>query len=219
MKIAAIVILYHPCQETIDNINSYYNYVDKIYVFDNTEQQSTLKEPLLLRSKISYYHNGKNEGIAKRHNEAAHLSVAEGFDWILMMDQDSGFAVPMIENYLENFYQYKCTNNIAMFGVNFEQDIQTVSLSCAPVFSTELITSGTLLNLSLFQKIGGFDENLFIDAVDHEYTIKALLAGYKIVQFPCIQLTHQIGTLVKRASIKTFFLFKKTKKQKNCIHR
>ena len=99
-----------------------------------------------------------------------------------------------------------------MFGVNFEQDIQAGLLPCTPVFSTALITSGTLLNLSLFQKIGGFDENLFIDAVDHKYTIKSLFAGYKIIQFPCIQLTHQIGTLVKRASIKTLFLIKKTKK-------
>lgn len=103
-----------------------------------------------------------------------------------------------------------------MFGVNFEQDIQAGLLPCTPVFSTALITSGTLLNLSLFQKIGGFDENLFIDAVDHEYTIKSLLTGYKIIQFPCIQLTHQIGTLVKRASIKTLFLIKKIK---NCILR
>ena len=212
MKIAAMVILYHPCQETIDNINSYYDYADKIYVFDNTEQQTILKDQLLLQTKISYHHNGRNEGIAKRLNEAAHLCIADEFDWLMLMDQDSGFTEPMIKNYLQSFHQYKCTKNIAMFGVNFEQDIQADLLPCTPVFSTELITSGTLLNLSLFQKIGGFNENLFIDAVDHEYTIKSLLAGYKIVQFPYILLTHQIGTLVKRASIKTLFLIKKTKK-------
>ncbi len=104
MKIAAMVILYHPCQETIDNVNSYYDNADKIYAFDNTEQQAILKDQLLLQTKISYHHNGKNEGIAKWLNEAANLVVADGFDWLLLMDQDSGFTKPLIKNYLQSFH-------------------------------------------------------------------------------------------------------------------
>ena len=103
MKIAAMIILYHPCQETIDNINSYYDYADKIYVFDNTEQQTILKDQLLLQTKISYHHNGRNEGIAKRLNEAAHLCIADEFDWLMHMDQDSGFTEPMIKNICKVF--------------------------------------------------------------------------------------------------------------------
>jgi rhamnosyltransferase len=212
MKIAAVVILYHPGEETLANINSYYNHVDKIYVFDNTEYGSDLKERLLIKPKIYYYYDCENEGIAKRLNNAAQISIFEGFDWLLMMDQDSSFSDEMIINYFKCCRQYQHNDEVAMFGVEFEQRIQPASISCKPVFSSELITSGTLLNLLLFRKIGQFDENLFIDGVDHEYTIRTLLAGYKIVQFPNIQLTHQIGILVNRASIKTLYLIKKQKK-------
>lgn len=37
MKIAAVVTLYYQGEEALENISSYYNYVDKIFVFDNTE--------------------------------------------------------------------------------------------------------------------------------------------------------------------------------------
>ena len=212
MKIAAVVTLYHPGEETLANIASYYNYVNKIFVFDNTEEGSSLKDNLCLQSKISFHHDGQNEGIAKRLNAAAIMAINEGYDWLLMMDQDSAFSTLMIENYLECFKNYLPNNDVAMFGINYEQGEITPTSKCEALFSEELITSGTLLNLSLFKAIGLFDENLFIDAVDNEYTIRTLLAGYKIIQFRNIQLKHQIGSLLKRASIKTLFLIKKEKK-------
>ncbi len=212
MRIAAVVILYHPEEKVLSNINSYTNEVEKIYVFDNTEQGTNLKEQLLRNQKFACYHDGENKGIAKRLNAAANQAIADGFDWLLLMDQDSSFAESMIRNYFLYFNEYKSKTDVAMFGVNFEQQTASKSLSCNAVLSDELITSGTLLNLDLFQKIGDFDEKLFIDAVDHEYTIKTLFAGYKIIQFSNIKLTHQIGTLLKRASIKTLFLVRKEKK-------
>jgi rhamnosyltransferase len=212
MKIAAVVILYHPGQDTMDNISSYANYVERIYVFDNTEQASKLRSQLLSNPKIHYYQDGENQGIAKRLNTAAKMAIEDGVDWLLMMDQDSSFTKPMIENYFVCFHQYIPKNDVAMIGVNFEQQPQSTDSICNAVLSDELITSGTLLNLDLFKVIGGFDEQLFIDGVDHEYTIRTLLAGFKIVQFTNIQLVHSLGTLVKKASVKTLFLVKKQKR-------
>jgi len=212
MQIAAVVILYHPGQETIDNITTYSNYVGKIYVFDNTEQGSPLRNQLSLNPKIYYDGDGENHGIAKRLNAAALLATAEGFQWLLMMDQDSSFTKAMVENYFFCFNQYTPKHEVAMVGINFEQQTQLISTVCNAVFSDELITSGTILNLNLFKVIGGFDEQLFIDGVDHEYTIRTLLEGFKIVQFSNIQLVHSLGKLVKKASVKTLFLIKKQKR-------
>ncbi len=211
MKIAAVVMLYHPGDETVAYINSYRHAVDKVFVFDNTESGCTIKDDLLLRDKLIYFHDGKNKGIAKRLNEAAQIAIDRGFNWLLMMDQDSCFTISMINQYLTCLNNYENKEAVAMFGVKFEQ-VQSFSTECNPVSSDELITSGTLLNLSLYKKIGLFDENLFIDGVDHEYTIRTKNAGYKIIQFPNIQLTHQLGTLTSSASIKTLYLIKKEKK-------
>ncbi len=212
MKIAAAVILYHPDKHALANIISYCNHVNMLYVFDNSAQASGIEEKLLALGNISYFHDGDNRGIASRLNQAAAYAIRDGFEWLLMMDQDSGFADGMLDEYINCLDQFAAKTEVALFGVNAEkQPIITVK-NCYPQNPEDLITSGTLLNLSLFLKIGPFDEQLFIDGVDHEYTIRTLVAGYKTVRFSNITLLHQIGTLVKRTSIKTMFLMKKEKR-------
>lgn len=55
------------------------------------------------------------------------------------------------------------------------------------------ITSGSLTNLDAWKAIGGFDEKLFIDLVDTEYDIRALMKGYCSYRINTVVLTHEIG--------------------------
>ena len=43
MKIAGVVVLYHPTKEDINNIDSYISELDKLYVIDNTEDVDNTK--------------------------------------------------------------------------------------------------------------------------------------------------------------------------------
>jgi len=211
MKIAAVVILYIPPDSTISNIVSYYNYVDKIFVYDNTETEPLLQESLLKLSKIEYYHDFKNEGIAKRLNLACEIALQQQFDWMLTMDQDSAFSEDAIHTYFNCFQQFQNRENVSIFGTNNGREIRSNSTNCQIKEVEDLITSGTLLNLSLFKKIGSFDEALFIDSVDREYCIRSKLSGYSIIQFTNIYFIHKLGTEVNRSSIKSLFIIKKKK--------
>lgn len=211
MKIAAVVTLYHPGDETMENIATYLGNINKIYLFDNTEQGSSIKEKAAAFPNVFYFHNGKNEGIAKVLNTAALAAIDEGFDWLLMMDQDSKFMGTMLGDYLRSVTQYNDHKQIAMFGVNIAENTKITMTGAESYLTNQLITSGTLLNLGLFKKIGLFDENLFIDSVDHDYAIRVLQAGYKMVEFPGIHLSHKIGKVISRASIKTLYLVKRFK--------
>jgi rhamnosyltransferase len=211
MKIAAVVILYHPIQDAILNIKTYYDWVDKIFVFDNSEIRSEITDPLVQLSKIQFHQNFNNEGIAKRLNEACALALDEEFDWILTMDQDSSFTPNSISNYFNCFQEYENKEKVAMFGTKFSRSNQQVSNECRSIKAEKLITSGSLVNLSLFKIIGEFDEQLFIDAVDYDYCFRAQVAGYYTIQFSNIYLRHTVGKEVYRSSIKTLFLVKKKK--------
>src|SRR4051794_7088276 len=115
MKIAAVVILYNPPETTLFNIKTYYDYVDKIFVFDNTEgaTQSTAEYKNL--PKISLYHDFENQGIAKRLNEACKIALEENYEWLLTMDQDTCFSQDAISNYFDCFYSFAAKENVAMF--------------------------------------------------------------------------------------------------------
>ncbi|MDI9356855.1 MAG: hypothetical protein QM536_07540, partial [Chitinophagaceae bacterium] len=78
----------------------------------------------------------------------------------------------------------------------------------------EVITSGTIMNLSAFQEIGNMDENLFIDEVDHEYSLRAVKKGFFVMRTHLQYLLHSIGDSVM--TYQKFFLF--TIKKKRKIH-
>src|SRR3954467_15747776 len=92
MKIGAVVILYNPGEEVVDNIQSYLPYVEKVYVIDNSEKQrEELVSKILSLPNVTYLSDGENKGIAVRLNHASIMAIAEGFEWLLTMDQDSYF--------------------------------------------------------------------------------------------------------------------------------
>ena len=53
---------------------------------------------------------------------------------------------------------------------------------------TAVITSGSLLNLAVWKKLGGYESKLFIDEVDHEYCYRAKNEGYSVFRFPSVHL-------------------------------
>lgn len=212
MKIAAVVILYHPNKSVLDNIKTYYDYVEKIFVFDNSEEKSLIKVDLLKLPKVAFYQDFENEGISKRLNEGSNLAIQEHFDWILTMDQDSNFSADTIKYYFNCFTQFKEKENVAMFGTNRtrEKNLHT-NYSCTSSKMEDLITSGSLLNLEAFDKLGNFDESLFIDLIDNEYCARSKMNGYSVIRFSNIYMLHELGKRVYNSSIKTFFIFKKKK--------
>ncbi len=210
MRLAAAVILYHPTEKVISNIRSYYDVVDEIFVYDNTEAKTPVQEGLLQLEKVVLIHDFENKGISIRLNDAANKAIERQYDWLLTMDQDSKFNQQEIINYINCFNEYKVKSNVAMFGPRY-RDENISSAICNGEEVDALITSATLLNLQLFKTIGEFDEALFIDSVDHEYCVRAKLKGYSVIRFNNIYLHHVIGNVLSRASIKSLFLVKKQK--------
>jgi rhamnosyltransferase len=201
IKIAGCVILYYPEHSIAENIRSYINHVEKIYVIDNTETENNNRQLLPVnKSKLNFIHDGVNKGIAERLNQACKLAINNGFDYLLTMDQDSYFDESTIMKYIQCIEQFSDKTQVAMFGINHEHDTQ--KKNCDFNKASSLITSGSLINLTLFKQIGGFDENLFIDFVDIEYCFRSIEKGWDIIEFPNIYMHHNLGKTSKQRSLK-----------------
>ncbi|BAV09824.1 rhamnosyltransferase [Filimonas lacunae] len=211
MKVAAVVILYKPDAQVIPNIQSFEPYVDVLYVYDNTGSRTPTFNVSELPAKARYINDGSNEGIAKRINMAAETARAEGFEWLLTMDQDTFFSQESITYYMNCFQNYAGKEQVAVFGTAYGREPKASEPTCAPQPVEVIITSASLINLALLPVIGRFDENLFIDLVDYDYCLRAAAQHYAIIQFNNIHVVHHIGTMVNRASIKTLYLVKKRK--------
>ena len=206
---AACVILYHPSEDNIKNINTYLSKVSELYIIDNTETKSN--ENLFKDfPNIHYYWDGENKGLSIRLNQACEKAIHSKFNYLLTMDQDSSFLEDNIEQYFRDILAFPDKEKVAVYGLEYINDDIT---DRTPNYSevNHLITSGSVLNLNLYSEIGGFDENLFIDGVDIDYSYAALIKGFKNIKFGRNFFEHSLGVPVKRGSIYSLYLIKKNK--------
>ncbi|MGC4231687.1 MAG: glycosyltransferase [Niabella sp.] len=202
-KVFGVVILFNPQEGVNRNISSYLSFVDKLLVIDNSEPPAKVDlGELEDKDKVVLIAEGSNKGIAIRLNEAARYALSEGASWLLTMDQDSFFDESNLVLYQEYFQQHKHKDRVAMFGVEFEQLPGNIGNETIEAYN--IITSGSLVNLTIYKCIGGFDEALFIDDVDVEYCIRAGLNGYKTLKFKNVYLHHSLGSVLQYRSLKSF---------------
>lgn len=201
MKIAAIVVLYNPSNKIKDNILSYLNNIDKLYVIDNTVNKNN--ESLLPKSKkIKYISNNKNLGIASALNMGAKEALKDGYHWMLTMDQDSKFK----GNNLQGMIDWLDNNNqpnIGLISPWHSLNITKYKTSESLEYVDSVMTSGNIINLDAYKHIGGFKDWLFIDGVDFEYCFNLKLNNYSVIRLNQYELIHGLGNIVTEK-----FLFK-----------
>ncbi|MCD0466797.1 glycosyltransferase family 2 protein [Flavobacterium sp. ENC] len=200
--LSAVVVLYNPDDTILENIGSYINWVNFIYIIDNSDKPNGHKFSDL-GPKIQYVFNNGNLGIAQALNIGCKMALSNGFEWIITMDQDSKFL-----NFTDNVKDLlsNTTNkNIALYYPDYIIDGKLYDKSIKEENEPIIVmTSGNIVNLKIHEKIGGFEEKLFIDYVDIEYCLKLKKEGYNIAKLPNVVLQHELGD-----SKRTSFLFVK----------
>jgi rhamnosyltransferase len=203
---AATVILYNPEDDVFENIISYAKDVAKIIVVDNSTKHNkeliTKLENAL--SNLLYINNNANLGIATALNIGCYKAIELGYEWILTMDQDSRFI--NFPHYLSCLEKLKEDDSIAILAANTNYN-ETMEIPKTPQCNTNevlsAITSANFVNLKKFTEVGGFDNKLFIDLVDYDFSLKMNEAGYKIYELPFIYVKHSLGEIFHRKNLIT----------------
>ena len=202
-KLMGVVILYHPdTHALLAHLLSYLSVVDQLLLLDNSETPNLALEEVLSKEypTIQYRFFGENKGIAARLNLAIESARSMGYRFLLTMDQDTGFQPGQMKQYWQKVQENK-VEKVVQFGANCQPDFTPVQP--VPQETNNLITSGTILDLSYIEQIGLFDEQLFIDFVDTEFSFRVVEKGYKNLLFADIVLQHRIGYLKQGRSLKT----------------
>ena len=193
MKIAGIVTLYKQDVDVLDNIDSYINSIDKLYVVDNNDTDDFKNQ--INNSKIEYIPNYKNIGVATALNIGANKAIKEGYKWLLTMDQDSKFEnnddVSKMIEYLEKVDTSKLGLITPWHVINTGVKKQSEEID-NPL---EVMTSGNIINLDAYQEVGGFKDSYFIDDIDIEYCMNLNKHGYHIDRLNYIELKHDLGDI------------------------
>ena len=189
-KVAGVVTLYNSEPEVVRRIGTYVYQLGKLYVVDNSEctDQKLVSVILESYSNIEYINVGSNEGIAHALNIAATSAINDGFSFLLMMDDDSETPSYLVESLFKGI-SHSQKNEIGI--VCAQTDIDTKRDKAEDVLTT--ITSGSILNLRAYDRVGPFQNDLFIDWVDHEYCFRLRENGYRVIMLNGIRIKHRLG--------------------------
>jgi len=189
------IVCYNPDLSRLKlNIDSLSEQADIIYIVDNGSSNIDNIEHLTKQNmKIIIFKNKENQGIAKALNQIIEYFYSIGEDWVLLMDQDSILQKDSIEKY--NRYTGMDKVGVICPVIQDDNDISQKPIQYNYDFVKESITSGSFVKIELCVKIGKFDEKMFIDLVDFDFSIRVLEAAMKIIKMNDVVLYHRLGEL------------------------
>lgn len=196
MKLAGVVVWYNPSKKDIKNIDSYIKSIDKLYIVDNSENGSN-ESKIPNSKKVEYIYQNENLGIAKALNIACYKAIKEKYKFILTMDQDSCFKSNDVDK-MKNKISSLDLSEIGIISPWHKTKLKLEKPKEEIDYPLDVMTSGNILNLDIFQKIGGFKEFLFIDGVDIEYCLNLKKNGYKVMRINSIEMQHDLGDIFYR---------------------
>lgn len=211
VKVGVVMVLYNPDFEvTKKALSSLASQVDQICVVDNSPSDHS--EVLGGYESVEYKPLLKNVGIAAAQNIGIRHFIDLGYDFVLFSDQDSIASEKVVSKLLEN-YQALQKKGIKVGAVGtrainrqsgmpygdkskmiarFSKETFVNSSDITEYYS--VISSISLISRISLLDVGGFDESLFIDGVDHEWCWRAWhKSQWRSFVVEDAKVNHQLG--------------------------
>lgn len=168
-KLLVAIIVYHPDKDLLKkNLDAFCNYADKILVWENMSSAEKNKYRINLPANAIYIGENCNIGISKALNTCLNIAYNEKFDYFMSMDQDSIW---------HDFASFKKTaykilqSEECIIGPYIQGSKIAKGKEKMPI--KWLITSGMFSKVNTYKKIGGYNENFFVDSIDIELSLRA----------------------------------------------
>lgn len=192
-NIYVLIVTYNPDDRLIRLMEAITGEFENILIVDNN---SHFDINLLINGyKYHLIKNNENQGAAAALNIGARFAISKGARWLLMLDQDTIPTKSILLIYNQIFSKYPFKERIGQIGVSFNNTGTEKTLYKSV---TTLMTSGTLLSLEVYNQIGSFRNDLFIDCVDYEYSLRIKREGYINLLSPEIAIDHRLGSIKKK---------------------
>lgn len=214
--ICAVVITYRPQVDMLRKVvASVEEQVGRLLVFDNGTADPEVARYFseIAAGNVAVIRSTTNVGLAAAVNRAAEYMRAEGFTYLLLLDQDSQPDSGMVLTLKKALVELSQTEPVAAVGPQF-RDRRTgyvapfvkVGFPLSSKFAGGpgqrlecdfLISSGTLFTLASMERVGPMDEGLFIDNVDLEWCFRAKHRGMVLYGVCDARMQHSIGDSVR----------------------
>jgi rhamnosyltransferase len=216
-RVVAVVVTHHPEPDALRGmLRVLVPQVHETWIVDNGSPEFPLETmaDTFPGARLHVRRLGENLGVAHAHNQGIRIAREQGASHVLLMDQDSVPAPDMVQRLLE---ACEALDDVASVGPYYSDPrlpthtpfMQVRGLRIRrrycrgddSIFAVDhVISSGCLIPLSAIEVVGDMREDLFIDAVDIEWGLRARHHGLRNYGVCRATMYHSLGD----ASMKMF---------------
>jgi rhamnosyltransferase len=209
-RVASVTIALDPDpQRLLEQMRALAGQVDTAIVVDNGSSQPV--EGMLAASPLPTrtVRLESNEGVARGFNVGIDAAAFLGATHVLLLDHDSIPGPNMVFVMLEALKKV-LGRNVAAVGPRIRdprdrRELPFIQLGWVHnrhvrprrgdqlIPCDFLISSGSLVPLEAYRRVGPFDESLFVDNVDLEWCMRARAHGFALFGAGAAHLEHQLG--------------------------
>jgi rhamnosyltransferase len=197
--VVAIVVTYNSDIFRLGKILRVLSLQCTVVVIDNSTRDYSIfqVQNTCVQNGVTLISMGGNFGIAHAQNVGIAWARERNASDILLMDDDSIPPPSLVEDLI---LERKASPIQPVVISARTIDTNGKDISNRPAGATlgltacsELTSSGTLIPVLLFDRVGLFDANLFIDCVDFEWGWRALAHGIPLVLCDRVSIEHSLG--------------------------
>lgn len=188
-KIVAVVPVFGAPESLPATVAALESQVDAVVLVDDGSHTAA---QLTFGPNVDVISLESNAGIATALNVAVNHARKSGATHVITLDQDSHLAEGHVQRLLA------LLQNAVAAGARVAAAVPGI-VGGAPVLvgadgePFDPIQSGQLLPIEVFDAVGGFNVELFIDSVDSEFTLRARQAGYRFLVDASLEMQHALG--------------------------
>jgi len=213
MKIDIIFISYNRKNDVIFNLDkmSKYKSINKIIWADNGSSDGTEMLDTSNYGNVESIKLKENIGIAAYNRAVEHSDS----DIIIVLDDDSHIEEDAIGNVEKYFTADKQLGALA-FDIILPSTGETVTNDWKPGNTTTFWGCGAAVRTSVWKKLGGYREELFLYTNEFDLSIRIWNAGYKVRYTDEIKAYHRVSTMNRTSdrlisySLKNDYIFANT---------
>lgn len=187
-KIAIILVYNHV--PALEAINCILKNVNKLIIIDNAssiEVREIVKHICSTHKNCLFVQNEDNLGISRAINNAVRLAESLNAHFIFFFDHDVFISDFLFEEYAQAWRQLSVSFNRLGIVVPIVTDDK--KLFDRSIFSRNKyshvdspINSGIMTTVEVFKEVGGYNESIFTELADFDFTSKVKGKNYKIMR-------------------------------------
>lgn len=197
MNVFAIIVTYQSDVARLERILAILRPQCPVVIADNSldDQKRDAIGTCADGKNVYYVSMQGNKGIGAAQNKGIALAQTLGADAVLLLDDDSIPSGDIVDMLVACAAQLGECSVVGANAIDSEgREISNARKTPGAVVKCrDMMSSGSLIRIAIFDHVGQFDEALFVDGVDFDWGWRALQLGYELYLCRATAIRHQLG--------------------------